>query len=138
MKVLKNVFLFLMLSLVVVSCSKDENTPEQAQPDLASRAVGDYVGYFFDDSQDLVIGGTYEFSIAKVDNTTIRITGEHMTGYTVKVMQHPTLPERLDAPENFETSTDTENYIWYYDDLEKFTLFSTGDEVVSFYGNKVQ
>lgn len=136
MNLLKNVVLFFMLGLAVASCSKDTDTPEQAQPDLASRVVGEYVGHFFDDSQDLVISGTYEFTISKVDNTTIRIAGAHMPGFTIEIMQHPGLPERLDAPENFDTAEGTAAHTWYYDDLEKFTLFSTADEVISFYGNK--
>lgn len=136
MKTIKNFFLLLLVGIAFASCQKDNDVKPRAEEDLASRVVGTYQGNLFNDLNGVTVYDVFEFTVSRVDNETIRISGENMPTATIKVAQHPTIPTRLDSPNNFTYEEDGE-YTFYYLGEEQFIFCTTVDEGIFFNGNRV-
>lgn len=137
MKTIKNLLLLLAVGLAFASCQKDNDVKPRTEEDLASRVVGTYQGNLFNDLNGVIVHDVFEFTVSKVDNQTIRISGENMPTATIEVAQHPSIPTRLDSTNNFTDEEDGE-YTFYFLGDEEFIFCTTIDEAIFFNGNRVE
>lgn len=135
MKTIKN-FLLVLVGIAFASCQKDNDVKPNTDVDLASRAVGTYQGNLINDVNGVIVHDVFEFTVSKVDNETIQISGDNMPTATIKVTQHPTIPTRLDSPNNFTVEEDGE-YVFYYLGDEQFVFCTTVDEAIFFNGHRI-
>lgn len=137
MKTIKNMLLLFFVGIAFASCQKDNDVKPSTDVDLASQAVGTYQGNLFNDVNGVTVHDVFEFTVSKVDNETIQITGDNMPTATIKIAQHPTIPTRLDSQNNFTNEEDGE-YTFYYLGDEEFIFCTTLDQSIFFNGNRIK